>query len=103
MLTLKHIANTLETAAPTSCIDGTATTSSRVVDQTINGLLQHALLIVLNHLWCIELDELLEAVIAVDDAAVEVVEVARCKAPTTQGYHWSQVWWDDRQNRHAQA
>ena len=103
MLTLKHIANTLETAAPTSCIDGTATTSSRVVDQTINGLLQHALLIVLDYLWCIELDELLKAVITVNDAAVEVVEVTRREAPTAQGYHWPQVWWNDWQNRHTQA
>ena len=103
LLTLKHIANALKAAASASCIDSAATTSSRVVNQAIDRFLQHTLLVTLNYLWCVELDKFLETVITVDDAAVEVVEVTRRKASTTQGYHWPQIWWNDWQNCHTQA
>ena len=50
---------------------------ARVVEQRVDGLLQHTLLVAENHVGGLDLDETLQTVVADDDAAVEVVEV-RC-------------------------
>src|ERR671918_354084 len=55
--------------------DGPATAA--VVEQGVDGLLQHPLLVVDDDLGRAEVQQPLQAVVAVDDAAVEVVEVAR--------------------------
>ena len=65
--------------------------------------MQHASLIALNHFWRIELDQLLQAIVAVDDAAIQIVQIRRCKPTTTESDHWTEVWWDDWQYRQAEA
>ena len=45
------------------------------VEEGIHGLLQHALLVVDDNRGGIKVEQALEAVIAVDDAAIEVIEV----------------------------
>ena len=50
---------------------------ARVVEERIDGLLQHALLVAQNHLRSLDLDQTLQTVVADDDAAVEVVQVRR--------------------------
>src|SRR5690606_13846861 len=49
--------------------------ATAVVDEGVDGLLQHALLVAHDHLGRALLHELLEAVVAVDEATVEVVQV----------------------------
>src|SRR5581483_5729955 len=44
-----------------------------------------------DHLWCIQLNQLLQAVVAVDDAAVQIIEVTGCKATTRELHHGTQV------------
>ncbi len=47
-----------------------------VVEQRVDGLLQHAFFVADDHLGRIQVDQFAEAVVAVDNAAVQVVEVA---------------------------
>ena len=53
-----------------------------------------------NDIRRIELDEALEAVVAVDNAAVEVIEVGRCETTAVELDHRADVRRDDRQDIH---
>ncbi len=58
--------------------------------------MQHALFVVDDDLWGTEIQEALEAVVAVDHPAVEVVEVAGGEAATVELHHGAQLRWDHR-------
>ena len=72
LLTLEGLGERLQ-GAPAAPRDGTA--PAPVVEEGIHGLLQHALLVVDDDRGSVKVEQALEAVIAVDDAAVEVIEV----------------------------
>ena len=74
--------------------DGTA--AAAVVEQGVDGLLQHALLVVDDDVGRLQVEQPLEAVVAVDDAAVEVVQVARREAAAVELDHGAQLGRDDR-------
>ena len=67
-----------------------------VVEQGVDGLLQHALLVADDELGGLEFDELLEAVVAVDDAAVKVVEVRGREPAAVEAHQRPEVGRDDR-------
>ena len=67
-----------------------------VVEEAVDSLLEHALLVVDDDLGCPEVEEALEAVVAVDDPTVEVVEVGGREPATVQLHHRAQVRRDDR-------
>ena len=73
--------------------DGTATTA--VVEQGVNGLLKHALLVVDDDRRGVEVKQALESVVAVDHAAVQVVQVGRCEAAAIELDHRAKVGRDD--------
>ena len=58
--------------------------AAAVVEQSVDGLLQHALLVAHDDLRRMEVHELLEAVVAVDDAAIEIVEIGGREAAAVQ-------------------
>ena len=60
------------------------------------GFLQHALLVAGDDFRGVQLDQLLQAVVAVDDAAVQVVQVGGGKAAAVERHHRAQVRRDDR-------
>ena len=62
-----------------------------VVEQGVYGFLQHPLFVVDDDVGRADLQELLETVVAVDDAAVEVVEVGSGEAASVQLHHRAQV------------
>ena len=78
--------------------DGTATAT--VVDERIDGLLEHTFFVAHDDVGSIELHQALETVVAINDAAIQVVQVRRRKATAVELDHWAQVGWDDRQNGH---
>ena len=51
--------------------------ATSVIEQRINGLLQHSLFIAHDHIGRIQLHQLLEPVVAINDAAIEVIEIRR--------------------------
>ena len=70
-----------------------------VVDQTVDRLLQHALFVADDDIGRAEVEQTLETVIAVDHAAVKVVEVAGCEPPAVQLHHRAQFRRNNRQRR----
>ena len=94
-LALEHVAEGLE-GAPAGAGDGTAVAA--VVEDRVNGFLQHALFVAEDDLGRLELEEVLQAVVAVDDAAVEVVEVAGGEAAAFERDEGAELRRDDRQH-----
>ena len=75
---------------------GDRTTTTAVVEQRVDGLLEHALLVVDDDLRRTEVEQTLEPVVAVDHATVEVVQVGGREAATVELHHRAQVRRDDR-------
>ena len=67
-----------------------------VVEQGVDRLLQHPLLVADDDFRGVEVDELLQAVVAVDDAAVQVVQVAGGEIARVQEDQRAEVGRDDR-------
>src|SRR4029453_14254824 len=76
LLTLQHVAEGLQAAALAGSGYGAATAGAVVVDESVDSFLQHTLFVATDNFRRVQLDELLQAVVAVDDAAVQVVQVA---------------------------
>ena len=95
LLPLEHVAERLQ-AVVAGAGDGTST--SAVINEGVDCLLEHALLVAHDDLWRAEFNEALEAVVAVDDASIQVIEVRRGEASTVELHHWAQVWWDHRED-----
>src|SRR5205085_10067331 len=74
--------------------DGAAATA--VVEEGVDRLLQHALLVVDDDLGRAQVEQPLQPVVPVDDPAVQVVEVGRGEAPAVELHHGAQVGRDHR-------
>ena len=70
--------------------------AAAVVDQRVDCFLQHALLVLDDDLGRAQLQQPLEAVVAVDDAAIEIVEVGRGEAAAVELHHRAQLGRDHR-------
>ena len=75
---------------------GDRTAAAAVVEQRVDGLLQHALLVVDDDLGGTEVEQALQAVVPVDDPAVQVVEVGGGEAATVELHHRAQLRRDHR-------
>ena len=93
LLALEHVAERLERAVA-GARHGAA--AAAVVEQRVDGLLQHALLVVDDDVRRLQVEQPLEAVVPVDDAPVEVVEVAGREAAAVELDHRAQLRRDDR-------
>src|SRR5437773_1864579 len=93
LLALEHVGQRLQgpLAAPADRLRAAA-----VVEQRVHRLLQHALLVPEDDLRRPVQDQLLQPVVAVDDAAIQVVQIARREAPTVQRHQRPQIGRDDR-------
>ncbi len=96
LLALEHVRQALELV-----VAGTSHRAAAppVIDQRVAGFLQHALLVTDDDLRRAQLQQPLEAVVAVDDTAVEIVQVAGGEASAVQLHHRAQVWRQHRQHR----
>src|SRR5713226_8523906 len=108
LLALEHIGEALELVvagtgyrAPAPPVAGTGyrAPAPPVVDEGIAGFLQHALFVAYDDLRRAEFEQPLEAVVAVDDAAVEVVQVGRGEASAVELHHGAQFWRQHGQHR----
>src|SRR5579863_2779820 len=77
LLALQHVAERLERPLVGARDDAAA---AAVVEQRIDRFLQHALFVAHDDIGRAQLDEALQAIVAVDDAAIEIVEVRRREA-----------------------
>ena len=93
LLALQHVGQRLERAVARP---GHRPAAAAVVEQRVDGLLQHALLVVDDDLGRPEVEKALQAVVAVDDPAVQVVEVGRGEAAAVELDHRAQLGRDHR-------
>ncbi|CQA09590.1 Uncharacterised protein [Mycobacteroides abscessus] len=93
LLALEQIGQRLERAVARPC---NRPAPAPIVEQRVHGLLQHPLLVVDDDLGRTQIDQSLEAVVAVDHAAVQVVQVGGREAATVELNHRAQFRWDHR-------
>ena len=93
LLALEHVGERLQRPLVRA---GDGLAAAAVVEQRVDGLLQHALLVADDDVRSVQLLEPLQAVVAVDDAAVEVVQVGGREAAAVEGNERAQVRRDDR-------
>ena len=93
LLALEHVGQRLErtVAGP-----GDRPAAATVVEQRVDGLLEHALLVVDDDLGCAQIEQSLQPVVAVDHTTVEVVEVGGRETATVELDHRAQLRWDHR-------
>ena len=96
LLALQHVAERLERALVRT---GDGLAAATVVEQGVDRLLEHAALVPDDDLRRVELEQALEAVVAVDDAAVEIVEIARREAAAVERNERAQVRREHRDDR----
>ena len=92
LLALEHVGQRLEGPVRGALHDALLL---RVVEEGVDGLLEHALLVADNDVGRVERHQPLQAVVAVDDAAVEVVEIARREAAAVELHHRPELGRDD--------
>ena len=95
LLALEHVAEGLQGPVVGA---GNGTAPAAVVDQGVHSLLEHALFIADDDVRGAELHQTLEAVVEVDDPAIQVVEVGGGKAAAVQLDHGAQLRGDHRQH-----
>ena len=69
---------------------GNGFASAAVVDESVNGFLKHTLFVAHDDVGRAEFFEFFETVIAVDDSAIQIVEVAGCKSAAVELDHRTQ-------------
>src|SRR5262249_21383982 len=70
--------------------------AAAVIEQRIDGFLQHALLIAHDDVGSMQLHQLLQAVVAVDNAAVQVVEIGGGEASAIERHQRPKLRRNDR-------
>src|SRR5262249_10364553 len=96
LLALDHVGQRLQRALVGS---RDRTTATAVIQQRIDRFLKHALLVAHDDVWSVELQEPAQAVVAVDDATIQVIEVRRRKATPVQRNQRAQIGRQYRQDR----
>jgi hypothetical protein len=97
LLALEHVGERLQRTLVGAGDDAAA---AAVVEQRVDGLLQHALLVADDDARRAQFDQPLQAVVAVDDAAVEIVQVRRREAAAIERHQRTQVRRDHRDDLH---
>ncbi len=93
LLALQHVAERLQRAVARA---GHGAAAAAVVEQRVDGLLQHPLLVVDDDLGRAEVEQPLQPVVPVDHAAVEVVQVGGGEAAAVELHHRAQLRRDHR-------
>src|SRR5438067_144235 len=93
LLALEGVAERLQRAVVRALQHAAA---AAVVEERVDRFLQHALLVAHDDVRRAELEQLLQAIVAVDDAAVQIVEVRRGEAAAVQRDQRAQLGRNDR-------
>src|SRR5690606_16812157 len=96
LLALEHVGEALER---TLVRPRDRLAAAAVVEERVHRLLQHAALVPDDDLRRVQLEQALQAVVAVDDAAIQVVQIARREAATVEGHERTQIRRQHRDHR----
>ena len=97
LLALDHVGERLERAAVGA---GDRASATAVVEQRIDRFLQHALFVAHDDVRRRQLEQPAQAVVAVDDAAIQVVQIGGREAAAVERHQRPQVGRQHRQHRH---
>ena len=97
LLAFDHVGQGLQRALVRTRDRAAATT---VVEQRIDRFLQHAFFVTHDDVWCVQIQQPLQAVVAIDDAAIQIVQIRGGKAATVQRHQRAQIGRQYRQHRH---
>ena len=97
LLALEHIGQGLQRTVVRT---GDRAAAAAVVDQGVHSLLQHTLLVADDDVGGTQLQQTLQTVVAVDDAAVQIVQVGGRKAAAVQLQQGAQIRRNDGDDRH---
>ena len=70
--------------------------AASVVEQGVHGFLQHALFIAHDDFGSVQVHQLLQPVVAVDDAAIQIVKIGSGEASAIQWNQRTKLRWNDR-------
>src|SRR5439155_3357706 len=93
---LEHVAEGFESAVAGA---GHRAAMAAIVEQRIDRFLQHALFVADDDFRRLELEQVFEAIVPVDHAAIKVVEIGSRETATFQRHERAQVRRDDGQDR----
>ena len=79
LLTLKHVRHRLKRTFVGACNDAAA---AAIIKQSVDRFLQHTLFIADDDVWRTKLNQALQAVITVNYAAVQIIQIRGRKAAT---------------------
>ena len=88
LLALDHVGERLQRAL-VGARDGAA--AAAVVEQRIDSFLQHALLVAHDDVRSVELQQAAQTIVAVDDAAIQIVEIRRREAAAIERHQRTQI------------
>ena len=74
--------------------------AATVVEQRVDGFLQHALFVTHDDVRRLDFKKALQTVVAVDNAAIEIVQIRGRKAAAIERHERTQIGWQHRQHRH---
>ena len=95
LFALQHVGQRLQRTLVGAGDDAAA---AAVVEQRVDALLQHALFVAHDDVGRAQFDQALQAVVAVDDAAIQIVQVGRREAAAIERHQRAQFGRDDRHN-----
>ncbi len=95
-LSLEHVGERLESTVART---GYGATMAAVVEERVHGFLQHALLVADDDFGRLELKQVLQPVVAVDDAAIQIVQVGGGKTAAFERNQRTQIRRNHRQHR----
>ena len=94
-LTLDHVRQGLQRTLVGA---GHRLAAATVVQKAVHRFLQHTLFVADDDVRCLQFEKTLQAVVAVDDAAIEIVQVGRRKAAAVQRHQRTQIRRQHRQD-----
>ena len=97
LLALEHIGQGFQGAVAGAC-DGAA--PAAVVEEGVDGLLEHPLLVVHDYVGRPEVEQAAEPVVTVYDPSIKVVQVGGCEASAVELDHRAEVRREDRDGLH---
>src|SRR5690606_1232076 len=97
LLALDHVGQRLQRPLVRA---GDRAAAAAVVEQSVDGLLQHALLVAHDDVGRVQLEQPAQPVITVDDPAIQIVEIARREPAAVERHERTQIRRQHRQHRH---
>src|SRR6516225_1878972 len=93
--TLQHVAQRLQRTITST---GNGATMTAIVEQCVDGFLEHPLFVADDDIRCLELKKIFEPVVPVDDPSIQIIEIRGGKPASFKRNQGTQIGWNNRKN-----